>query len=327
MTHRSLQSKEGATKLMETTTFGRTRLEVSVVGLGCGGHSRLGLGTGHDEAHATRIVQHALSLGINFIDTARAYGTEPAVGKGIAGRRQDVVVSTKASAGRGEQLLGAADLRESLELSLKRLGTDHIDIFNLHGVTLEQYPHCVEVLVPELERQRALGKIRFIGITERFVTDTHHAMLARALPDDLFDVVMVGFNLLNPSARERVFPLTRGNDVATQIMFAVRRALSSAAAGREAIEQLIERGEVDAYDLDRDDPLGFLASHPDIGSVVEAAYRFCRHEPGVHVVLTGTGSVAHLESNVTALLAPPLPDDVRTRLTRLFGRVRSASGN
>ncbi len=76
---------------MQTITLGRTGLDVTVVGLGCGGHSRLGMATGQDEVHATRIVQAALDLGINFIDTARAYGTETAVGNAIRGRRDRVV--------------------------------------------------------------------------------------------------------------------------------------------------------------------------------------------------------------------------------------------
>ena len=65
---------------MQTVRLGRTELEVSVAGLGCGGHSRLGMATGHDETHAANLVRHALDLGITFIDTARVYGTESAVG-------------------------------------------------------------------------------------------------------------------------------------------------------------------------------------------------------------------------------------------------------
>src|SRR5208282_4423328 len=108
-----------------------------------------------------------------------------------------------------------------------------------------------------------------------------------------------------PSARTRVFPQTLKHDVGVLIMFAVRRTLSDPAALREAVASLIDRGEVDAGGLDRADPLAFLRH--DAASVVEAAYRFCRHEPGAHVVLTGTGDVAHLEANLAAIQAPPLP--------------------
>jgi aryl-alcohol dehydrogenase-like predicted oxidoreductase len=312
---------------MQTVTLGRTGLEVSVVGLGCGGHSRLGMANGNDEAHASGVVGAALDLGINFIDTARVYGTETAVGNAIRGKRDRVVLSTKALPAGASGPMTAADLRESLERSLERLRTDYIDVFHLHGVLADQYAHCVEVLVPELRRAKEAGKVRFLGITERFGTDTNHTMLRRALPDDQFDVIMVGYNAINPSARTSVFPRTIEQDVGTLIMFAVRRALTSAERVSTVIEALIAAGEVNAESVDRGDPLGFVTSHPRVKSLTEAAYRFCRHEPGAHVILTGTGNVAHLRENVESILAPPLPVEVSARLAALFGHVDSVSGD
>ena len=312
---------------MQTIRLGRTGAEVSVVGLGCGGASRLGMARGADVAQAASVVRRAIELGVTFIDTARNYGTETAVGEGIRGHRDRLFLSTKASAGRGEALASAAELAESLDGSLKRLGVDHVDVFHLHGVTPGQYDHAVQVLAPELKRQQAAGKIRFLGVTEMFGGDTGHAMLSRALPDDHFDVIMTGFNLLNPSARRRVFPQTLKHDVGVLIMFAVRRNLSDPAALREAVGDLIARGEIPADTLNPDDPLDFLQGRPDIASVVEAAYRFCRHEPGAHVILTGTGDVRHLEINIAAIQAPPLPADVLARLDHLFGALDSLSGN
>ncbi len=61
--------------------------------------------------------------------------------------------------------------------------------------------------------------------------------------------------------------------------------------------------------------------------MVEAAYRFCRHEPGAHVVLTGTGDPAHLKANIEAILAPPLAPEILARLEAIFGAVDSVSGN
>ncbi len=316
---------------MKTVALGRTNVEVSVAGLGCGGHSRLGMATGHNEAHASNIVRHALDLGINFIDTARAYGTEAAVGAAIRGRRDEVVLSSKALPRGRAGLLSAAGLTECLEKSLVRLGTDCIDVFHLHGVLLADYPHCRDELVPELLRQRDLGKIRFLGITERFSRDTAHAMLHSALPDDHFDVIMVGFNLLNPAARHSVFPLTLEHDLGTLIMFAVRRALGQPAALAQTVAGLIASGQVagqvNGEAIDSSDPLAFVADHADVSSVVEAAYRYCRHEPGAHVVLTGTGSIEHLSENVASILAPALPESVRERLNSLFGAVDSVSGD
>ena len=311
---------------MQQVRLGRTGLEVSVAGLGCGGHSRLGMATGHDEVHATRIVEHALELGINFIDTARAYGTEPAIGRAIRGKRDQVVLSTKSIVGRGDNLLTAAELADSLNKSLRRLGTDYVDVMHLHGVTAEQYPHCVQVLVPELERQQTAGKIRFLGITETFVRDPSHRMFQLALADDHFDVIMVGLSLLNPSACRTVLPETLAHDVGTLIMFAVRRALSRPDALAALIGTLIDDGTLDAG-LDRDRALDFVAAHAQVASLVQAAYRFCRHAPGSHVVLTGTGSQAHLSENVASIVAPPLPSEVLEPLDSIFGGVDSVSGN
>ena len=86
-------------------------------------------------------------------------------------------------------------------------------------------------------------------------------------------------------------------------------------------------GAVDARTVDRRDPLAFVTSRPDVKSLVEAAYRFCRYEPGADVILTGTGSVEHLAENVESILAPPLPTEVSARLGEIFGRVDSVSGD
>jgi len=138
---------------------------------------------------------------------------------------------------------------------------------------------------------------------------------------------MVGFNFLNPCARDEVFPLCIQHGVATQIMHAVRRALSNEEVLLETVQQLIDSGEVNASDINTDDPLDFLKSHAGIASVTEAAYRFCRHEPGVSVVLNGTGSQDHLVQNVAAIHGSELPADIRDRLAKVFGRVHSVSGD
>lgn len=310
---------------MQTTTLGRTGLRTSVAGLGAGGHSRLGQAHGSSHEESVALVLRAIELGVRFVDTAFVYGTEAIVGEAIRASGEPVVVSTKLSPYRGERLVAPEELARFAEKSLERLGLDCIDVYNLHGVALADYAYCRDALVPALLALREQGKIRFLGITERFHSDPAHAMLSRALDDDVFDVMMVGYSLLNPSAARSVFPRTRAAGVATQIMYAVRRALSSREALVELIAGLVARGDLRPGSLDPDKPLDFLLE--EAGSVVEAAYRFCRHTPGVDVVLTGTGSVAHLEENLRSIQAPPLSEAALARLAACFGALDSVSGN
>jgi L-galactose dehydrogenase len=312
---------------MDTVVLGRTGLEVSVAGLGCGGHSRLGQATGATEEESVQLVRRALELGVTYVDTARSYGTEEIVGRALVGRRDEVVLSTKAHPETREGPLSAAALRESVQLSLRRLETDYIDVFHLHGVGESTYRHSVEELVPEMERLRDEGAVRFVALSERFGGDPAHAMLQHALLDDCWDVVMVGFNVLNPSARTKVLTLTRGKNIGVEVMFAVRRALSHPDELRRVVHRLVEEGFIAADELDPEDPLAFLIHEDGARSVVEAAYRFARHEPGCHVVLTGTGNADHLDENIASINSPPLPPMDSERLRRLFGHLDHLSGN
>ena len=157
---------------MQSVILGRTGCAVSVMGLGCGGHSRLGLTTGKTEAEAVAVVREALALGINFIDTAEAYKTEGVVGKALAGTSRDsVVLSTKVSPRREEHLATATEIKERAEGCLQRLRTDHVDILHLHGVAAAECDYARSELVPALLELRDEGKIRFLGITEAFASD------------------------------------------------------------------------------------------------------------------------------------------------------------
>lgn len=312
---------------MQYTTLGRTGLKVSALGLGGGGHSRLGQRGGATAAKSSAIVRRAIELGVNLIDTAEAYGTEQVVGAGLRGVARDAfVLSTKKSLRNGDRLITAGELARGLEASLGRLGVEYVDIYHLHAVHAEQYEQVLAELVPAMLKLRDQGKLRFVGITEVFGSDTGHAMLTRALRDDCWDVMMVGFNMLNQSARERVFAETIRQNIGVLDMFAVRDALSQPGKLRELVRELVAQGLVDRDAVDLDDPLGFVTRSGAAASLPEAAYRFVRDEPGVHVVLSGTGNPEHLAENVAAVAKPPLPAELRQRLVDLFARVDSVSG-
>jgi aryl-alcohol dehydrogenase-like predicted oxidoreductase len=310
---------------VQYTTLGRSGLRVSRVGLGCGGPSRLGQSQGHSAEDSKRVIRRALELGVTLFDTAESYRTEALLGEALAeaGASERVVVSTKKGVWDWDrkQLCTPREMLAGIDASLERLRRERIEIFHLHGLELEHVDYALREIVPALREAQARGKILHLAVSEAFSGDTTHRMFQRVLPEDLFDVVMVGFNLLNPSARQSVLPLTRERRVGTLIMFAVRRALTNMAHLRTILDALIAEGKLAADALDKDAPLGFL------DDVRDAAYRFCSHEPGADVVLTGTGSVAHLEENLKSLAGPPLPVEQRERLAQLFGQLDSVSGN
>jgi aryl-alcohol dehydrogenase-like predicted oxidoreductase len=314
---------------MEYTTLGKTGLKVSVVGLGCGGPSRLGMRDNADsQERAVGIVREAIDLGVNFIDTAQNYGTEGVVGKAMAGIPRDrLVISTKKTLPDPGQRSPEDEIKKGLEQSLKHLGTDYIDVYHLHGVEPKDYDFAKEQLMPAMRRLREQGKIRFIGVTEGFVQDPSHQMLQQSLNEDLWDVVMVGFNLLNPSARRRVFSTARDKGVGVLNMFAVRRALSQPDRLKTIVADLIQKGALSPGAMNVKDPVDFMLKESSAQTLPEVAYRFCRHEPGVDVVLTGTGNPEHLRANVQSILKPALPEPVLEKLEATFGNLDTLTGN
>lgn len=312
---------------MQYRTLGRTGSKVSVIGIGAGGPSRLGQSDSvRSEAESVELVLRALDAGVNFIDTAEAYGTEDIVGAAVAQRQRDkIIISTKKRL-RGEEIT-VDELRAGLHDSLRRLRSDYVDVYHLHGLRPQQYDYYLREILPAMQDLKAEGKIRFIGVTEHWSGDLEHKMLKRALQDGVWDVVMVGFNLLNQKARESVLRPALANDIGVLIMFAIRRALSRRANLKATLRALIDSGEVDAGDIDLENPLGFLVESGAATSIADAAYRFCRDEPGTHVILSGTGNPQHLEENLATFERPPLPPEISARLRQIFRKANSVTGS
>ena len=305
---------------MEYTTLGRTGLRVSVAGLGCGGNSRLGKAEGRSFAESVAVVRRALDLGVNFLDTAAAYGTEEIVGEAISRvPRESVVLSTKALIAERGELKPAAEVVASLENSLRALRTERVDVFHLHAVPPALYERARETLVPALLAERDKGKLDHLGITETAPNDPRHEMLERAVHDPVWEVMMLAFHMMNQNARAKVFPHTRANGIGTLLMFVVRSLFSRPGRLQETLRRLAAEGRVPAALAADDEPLGFLLHERGAASVIDAAYRYARHEPGADVILFGTGEIAHLESNIRSILAPPLPAADVARLNELFG--------
>jgi aryl-alcohol dehydrogenase-like predicted oxidoreductase len=312
---------------MQYTTLGRTNLRVSVAGLGTGGFSRMGLKSGRSEEESARLILNAVDLGINFIDTAPPYGTEGVVGRALKSIPRDkVVVATKSTVRRDGEFWTPERVVQSLDNSLRVLGTDYVDVFNLHAVEAPTYDYALNTLAPALVKQKEKGKIRHIGLTENPIVDFTNEALKRALHDPVWEVYMVGFHMLHQGARQNVFPATREKGIGTLLMFAVRSIFADPPRVAREMKALAAKGLVEKWLGESADPLGFLVHPGGADSMIEAAYRFVRHEPGVDVVLFGTGDAAHLRANVASLLKPPLPEADRAELTALFGQLKEGVG-
>lgn len=305
---------------MDFTTLGKTGLRVSVAGLGCGGNSRLGMGSGKSQSEAADVVRAAIDLGVNYFDTARNYGTEGAVGEGVKGAARDsVVISTKSTVKKDGVRYTAAQLVEHLDGSLKQLDMDFVDVYMLHGVAPVDYDYCMETLVPVLLKEKEKGKFSHLGITETAPRDPTQTMMLRAVNEPCWDVAMLAYHMMNQNARAELFPQLLEKGVGTLLMFVVRNIFSRPGLLEETVATLVNNGDLPKDLPNKEDPLGFLVHESGADSILDAAYRFVRHQPGVDVVLFGTGNPAHLKSNIDSILKPALPEADTARLHKLFG--------
>jgi uncharacterized protein len=175
--------------------LGKTGLEVSVLGLG-GYH----LGSAKDEPTAKRIVDEAIDAGINFFDNCWDYHegkSEEWMGAALEGKRNHVVLMTKVCThGRGKDVA-----MRMLEESLRRLRTDHLDVWQIHEVIYYNDPDLIFApggAIEALAEAKSQGKVRFVGFTGHKDPAIHMKMLAHGFP---FDTVQMPLNCFDASFR------------------------------------------------------------------------------------------------------------------------------
>ena len=144
---------------MRKITFGRTGLEVSVMGLGGGGPSRLGRTSEKSQEESEAVVREAVAGGINIFDSSESYGTEAILGAVLKDvPRDEVVICTKIHGGTKGRLKTPEEVEASLDRSLANLQTDHLDVYMLHAVAPHRYDVVVPELLPVLKRMKEKGK-------------------------------------------------------------------------------------------------------------------------------------------------------------------------
>lgn len=325
---------------MEKRKFGRTGLELAVLGFGCGAVG--GLMVRGEPAEQERTVAEAIEAGINYFDTAVQYGdgeSERNLGRILRSLRPEgAVVGTKV------RLLGedrsdiAGAIARSLEGSLGRLGMERVDILYLHnpvtetgdGATLPVRTVRDEVL-STLGRLRDEGKLRFVGITAIGETPALKSVMASGA----VDAAQVVFNLLNPSAASPP-PLGAGpgdqdygrllGDAAVAGVGTVGiRVLAGGALSGESVRHPIASpapapiGSSPDYetDLARARRLAPIVAEGHAGSLPEAATRFAAWHSGLGTILVGMASREQFHAALAAVRRGPLPAEAIARLEQI----------
>jgi aryl-alcohol dehydrogenase-like predicted oxidoreductase len=322
---------------MEMRNFGRSGLEVSILGFGCGAVGGLMVrGNPTDQARA---IARALDVGVNYFDTAVQYGngeSERNLGRLIKQRRNQAIVGTKVRLQATEFGSMGPAIRRSLEGSLQRLGTDRVDIFHLHneitvpggGGSLSAKQVLNEVL-PALARLREQGLARFLGITA--IGDT--AALQEVIDARVFDSAQVVYNLLNPSAATPVsanFPgqdyggileHARGSGVGVVGIRVLAGGALSGSAERHptASPAPAPIGSAFTYDADvaRAQRLKPLVTEGYAATLTEAATRFAITHPAMSTILIGMATPEQFEQALAAVEKGPLAPAALDRLAAL----------
>lgn len=300
---------------METRRLGRTDLEISVLSIGGLYTSSLAGGV----AETQRIVQRAIDLGVNAIDTAPAYAdSEKTVGQSIQGIEAPLIITTKL--GGRPQPFDPQDidaLRQSVDESLRLLGREHIDILMVHEPDRPQqyawwssYDPLEGPALQLMDELKAAGKVRYTGLAGTTVTE-----MTSLIESDRFDVVLTAFNynVLFREAADSVIPAAVQRDMGVVLGsafgqgFLTRRADDEVRAkpiwlAKERQQQLLAY-----YDLL--DQAGMPA--------FELCLRFVLSNPAVSTIPIGCKTADHLEASVKAAAKGPLPGDMIQRLDEI----------
>jgi aryl-alcohol dehydrogenase-like predicted oxidoreductase len=323
---------------MQLRVFGRTGMQLSVLGFGCGAVG--GIMVRGDPAEQERTIARAIAAGVNYFDTAVLYGngeSEKNLGRVLQKLKPaNAVVGTKVRLAPGE--LGRIDdaVRLSLEGSLVRLRLDRVDILHLHNVVTENgggsalsVRQVLDEVVPAFERLRQQGKIRFLGMTA--VGDT--AALHQVITADVFDSAQVVYNMLNPSAADvlppnypaqdygRLFDTTMAAGVGVVGIRVLAGGALSGSAERHPIASPPPEpiGSAMSYDADieRARRLQPLVEEGFAASLTEAATRFALSHPAMGTILVGMATPQQFEDALAAVEKGPLPQAALERLSAL----------
>lgn len=310
---------------MKYRRLGKAGFGVSEIGFGAWGIG--GKWGPRDDAQALGALRRALDLGVNFIDTALAYGSghsEKLVSRALGGSNQEVFVATKIPPKNHEwparhhrtikEVFSRDWVIQCTERSLKHLGRDWIDLQQLHvwAPGWHKEPEWLEAL----QRLKEQGKIRAVGVS---VNDHEPDSALDLVRTGWVDALQVIYNIFDQTPGQNLFPLAQQQ----QVGIIARSPLDEGGlAGTlshdtnfhpEDWRREYFRGNRLAETVQRASQLGFLV-RGEIRSVAQAALKFCLSHPAVSTVIPGMRRISHVEDNCAVSDGQPLRDDELERL-------------
>lgn len=300
---------------MKLRRLGRSSVEVSQIGLGTWGMSGAFWGAA-DDAESIRVIHRALELGVTLIDTAEAYGkghAEEVLGKALAGRRDRAVIATKVMASR----LEPRELEAAIEGSLRRLQTDHVEVYFIHWPNPD-FP--IGPTMEVLERLRAQGRIRAIGVSN-FGSEE----MDQAREHGTIDVLQPPYNMLWREIEAATLPYCRKHDIGVMPYSGLAQGLLTGALSRDTVfvegddrrtTVLFQPGPYEQA-LDAVEMLRPIAARYG-KTVPQLAVQWLTSRPGVTSPLLGARTVSEIEENVGSVGWTIAPDDLAAidRLTQ-----------
>lgn len=322
--------------------MGRTGMNVSVLGFGCGAVG--GLMVRGEPGDQETAVARAIELGINYFDTAAMYGdgeSETNLGRVLSVLRPDIVIATKTKVDPTERGSIAAAIAASADQSLRRLRRDWVDVFQLHTAVAHDgtdgeldVQTVIDEVLPAFEGLRRAGKIRFYGFSGTGAA----AALPRLIDTGAFDVAQLIYNLLNSSAARPAFDavgpdfgnvLTRAHDAGMGTV-AIRVLAAGALSGTETRHSLgspdvapMGSGADYGSDVERAKRLLPLVREGHAATLAEAALRFAITQPAVSTALVGFSDLTQVELAAAAVEHGPLPQATLDRIGELLPHTRT----
>ncbi|MFJ8527735.1 aldo/keto reductase [Bacillus sp. NPDC094106] len=283
---------------MKKRQLGSSDLYITEMGLGC-----MSLGT--NESEAIRIIHEAIDLGINFIDTADLYDyglNEEFVGKALKGKRDKIVLTTKVGNRWTEEKDGwswdpsKTYIKAEVKESLRRLQTDYIDLYQLHGGTIQD---SIDETIEAFEELKQEGIIRHYGIS----SIRPNVIREYAKRSNIVSVLME-YSLLNRRPEEW-FSLLQEHQISIIARGPLAKGLLTDSNERK-IEKVKEK---DYLSYSYNELIKTLATVTEITkehSLTETALHYCLHDPVVAAVIPGASSIQQLRENVQANNQSPL---------------------